>query len=142
MIIDNEMTFNTENKRYYLTENYVYNKLGTDLSLVAFDELDTNLSTIKTRIIEYACDMVYDFIENNAVAPKSTLYDFTQRQESHDALKKALGYQLLDFIQNGDISMEKGNKVSDTVNNRAIQTLLAKDCFNIIRRVPNNVEEW
>lgn len=142
MIIDNEMTFNTENKRYYLTENYVYNKLGTDLSLVAFDELDTNLSTIKGRIIEYACDMVYDFIENNAVSPQSTLYDFTQRQESHNALKKALGYQLLDFIQNGDISMEKGNKVSETVNNRAIQALLAKDCFNIVRRVPSNVEAW
>lgn len=142
MIIDNEMTFNTESKRYYLTENYVYNKLGTDLSLVAFDELDTNLGTIKGRIIEYACDMVYDFIENNAVSPQSTLYDFTQRQESHNALKKALGYQLLDFIQNGDISMEKGNKVSETVNNRAIQALLAKDCFNIVRRVPSNVEAW
>lgn len=142
MIKDNDLTFNTSNKRYYLTENYVYNKLGTDLALVTFDEFDTNLSTLKARTIEYACDMLYDFIENNAVSRMSTLYDFTQRQEAYEALKKALGYQLLYFIQVGDTSTEKDEKVSETVSKRAIQILKANDCFHIVRRVPQNVEEW
>lgn len=142
MIKDNDLTFNASNKRYYLTENYVYNKLGTDLALITFDEFDTNLSTIKARTIEYACDMLYDFIEDNAVNRMATLYDFTQREEAHEALKKALGYQLLFFIQVGDTSTEVDAKVSNSVSNRAIQVLKANDCFHIIRRVPKDVGEW
>lgn len=142
MIKDNDLTFNTSNKRYYLTENYVYNKLGTDLALVTFDEFDTNLSTLKARTIEYACDMLYDFIEDNAVNRAATLYDFTQREEAHEALKKALGYQLLYFIQNGDIANEPGNKASNTISNRAIQVLRANDCFHVVRRVPQDIGEW
>ena len=142
MIKDNDLIFNETNKRYYLSENYVYNKLGTDLALVSFDEFDTNLSTLKARTIEYACDMLYDFIEDNAVNRLSTLYDFTQRAEAHEALKKALGYQLLYFIQNGDVANEPGNKVSTTISYRAIQVLRASDCFHIVRRVPKDIGDW
>ena len=142
MILDNDMYFNKENKRYYLTNEYVYNKLGTDLDVVLNDELDTNLSTIKERNIEYACDMLYDYIEDNCVNTLSTLYYFTKDQDAHNALKKALGYQLLDYLQSGDISYEKGNRVSDTVNNRAIQALNNKNCFHVRYTQIPNVLEW
>ena len=142
MILDNDMYFNKENKRYYLTNEYVYNKLGTDLDVVLNDELDTNLSTIKERNIEYACDMLYDYIEDNSVNTLSTLYHFTKNQDAYNALKKALGYQLLDYLQSGDISYEKGNRVSDTVNNRAIQALNNKNCFHVRYTQIPNVLEW
>lgn len=142
MIEDSDLIFNKVNKRYYLTVDYVYNKLGTDLSTILFDEFDTNLSTIQERTIEYACDMLYDFIEENAVNRISTLYDFTQREDAHEALKRALGYQLLYFIQVGDTSNEVDTKIGNSVSNRAIQLLLANDCFHVIRRVPEDIGEW
>lgn len=142
MILDNDMYFNKDNKRYYLTKTYVYNKLGTDLDVVLNDELDTNLSTLAERNIEYACDMLYDYIEDNSVHTLSTLYDFTQRQEAYNALKRALGYQLFDYIQNGDISYEKGNRVSDTVNGRAIQALYKNNCFHVKYTQIPDVTEW
>lgn len=132
MIQDSDLIFNEESKRYYLTSNYVYDKLGTDLSKILYDELDTNRATLVQRTIEFACDELYDFIEDNAVSPKSALYAVTQNDEMHNAIKKALGYQLLYFIQNGDASQEAGNVMSNTVSARAIQILKAKGVFHII----------
>ena len=93
-----------------------------------------------SRVIEYACDELYDFIENNAVSPKSSLYAVTQNNEYHRAIKKALEYQLNYFIQNGDISQESGHQMSDTVSARAIQLLHAKGLFHLI--VPHIPEVW
>lgn len=140
MIQDSDLTFNQETKRYYLTSNYVYNKLGTDLSKILYDELDTNRATLVQRTIEYACDELYDFVEDNAIDGESSKYAVTQNLAMHNALKKALGYQLLYFIQNGDISQEAGNVMSDTVSARAIQTLKAKGVFHII--IKNIPEIW
>lgn len=145
MIIDEDLVFDKKSRRYYLTNNYVYNKLGTDIGAVVCDDLDTNKATLNKRTIEYACDMVYDYIEENAVYPKSSLYYVTQDEDAHWAIKKALGYQLLHFIQNGDLSMSKGHKVSQTVNNRAIQVLHSKSVFHIrygVGRIPEDIEKW
>ena len=143
MIEDSDLTFDKDTKRYYLTNNYVFNKLGTDIAVVAYDDLDTNLATLNKRVIEYACDMLYDFLEDNAVSRESSLYYVTQDKDAHIAMKKALGYQLLHFIQNGDLSNEIGHKVSETVNNRAIQTLKAKNVFHVkYRQIPDDVEQW
>ena len=68
MIKDNDLIFDKETKRFYLTEDYVLNKMGTDLQKVAFDELDQNLSTFNQRQIEYACDMIFDFIDIQALS--------------------------------------------------------------------------
>lgn len=140
MIVDNEVVFNASNKRYYLTEDYVYNKLGTDISLHAIDDTDTNLSTLGKRIIEEACDELYEYIEENSVDRLSTLYDFTVREEAHNAIKKALGLQLLYFIQVGDTShsVEDGNKY--VVNTRALRVLNGANCFHI--RYTNIPKEW
>ena len=143
MIQDKDMTFDIETKRYYLTNDYVYNKLGTDIAMVAYDDLDTNKATFNKRTIEYACDMLYDHIEENAISPISSLYYLTQDTNAHNALKKALGYQLLHFIQNGDLSMESGHRVSQTVNDRAIQTLHAKSVYHVrYVGIPDDVTKW
>lgn len=140
MIEDSELTFNSDNKRYYLTQAYVVNKLGTDLSKIVYDGLDTNRATLPQRMVEYACDILYDFIEDNAVSPISSKYAVTQNLQMHDAMKKALGYQLNYFIQNGDVSQESGHQMSETVSARAVQTLKAKGLFHLI--VPHIPEEW
>lgn len=140
MIEDSDLTFNSETKRYYLTSDYVYNKMGTDLNKILYDGLDTNKATLVQRTIEYACDQLYDFIEDNAISAKSTLYAVTQNNNYHEAMKKALGYQLNYFIQNGDVSQESGHQMSETVSSRAIQILKAKGLFHlIVSRIP---EEW
>lgn len=142
MILDNDLRFDAGQKRYYLTTDYVYNKMGTDLDVVAADELDTNTSTLNQRTIEYACDIVYDFLEKNAASKESARYIPTQDQEAHNCLKRALKYQLFDFIQVGDISTERGNKVSDTVNNRAVQALISGNLFHtVITNIPD-IDKW
>jgi len=140
MIEDSDLIFDNDTKRYYLTSNYVYNNLGTDLSKILYDELDTNKATLVQRTINFACDELYDFIEDNAVDNMSSLYAVTQNMNMHNAIKKALGYQLLYFIQNGDITQEIGHTMSETVSARAIQILKAKGVFHII--VPNIPAEW
>ncbi len=143
MIKDNDLIFDKETKRFYLTEDYVLNKMGTDLQKVAFDELDQNLSTFNQRQIEYACDMIYDFIEMNAVHRDSALYGIAVDKDKNRAVKKALEYQLFDFIQKGDASMGENAKASDTVNVRAIQKLIGADVFNSIYfNIPEDVNEW
>lgn len=143
MILDNDVYFDKETQRYYLTESYVLNKMGTDLSVVADDEFDTNVDTLNKRTIEYACDIVYDFLENNAISKQSARYLVTQSQEAYNSLKNALKYQLFDFIQVGDVSTERGNKASDTVNIRAVQSLKKANLFNtIISTIPTDVDKW
>lgn len=138
--MDNDMIFNKETKRFYLTEDYVYNKLGTDLSIVAFDELDTNLSTLNERLIEYACDILYDYIEEYSVYPESALYHFYVNKDAYNALKKALGYQLLKFVQYGENSND-GDK-NESVSKRAIKCLDAKNVFYVRYVTIPPIEEW
>lgn len=143
MIIDNDLIFDKKSKRYYLTEEYVLNELNTDIKQLQIDDFATNLSTLAIHNIKWACDIVYDFLCKNAVHRLSALYFATKNEEAHECLKRALSYQLLDFIQNGDASMEHGGKVSDTVNNRAIQALQEGDLFTIIcPKIPKDVNEW
>ena len=140
MIEDADLIFDNDSKRYYFTEDYVYNKLATDLRAALYDGLDTNPATLPKRTIEYACDQLYDFIEHNAISAKSALYAVTQNKEYHDAMKKALQYQLFYFAQLGEVAQEIGHAMSDTVSSRAIQLLHAKGLFHLI--VPHIPEEW
>lgn len=143
MILDNDLIFDKETKRYYLTENYVLNKLGTDISLYIIDETDVNLSTLNERVIKEACDELYEYIEENAVYPESTLYDFTQRKGAHQAIKKALGLQLLYFLHYGDASFSAENGNNFVVNTRALRVLDSKSCFHIkYLNIPDDVNKW
>lgn len=98
MILDNDLEFDEVTGRYYLKEDYVYNELGTDIGILANDETDTNKHTLVKRNLKYASDMIYDFIDDNAVSPTSTYYQVTQDKSSHLAIKRALEYQLFDFF--------------------------------------------
>lgn len=133
MITDNDLRFDEDSKRYYLTESYVFNKLGTDIDKVAYDELDSNPATYKRRVIEWACDSLYDFIELKAVDGESAKYLVTANEQMHNALKKALGYQLLHFIQYGEDDEKRYSK-------RAEQVLIASGIMHTIKRqIP---QEW
>lgn len=137
MIVDNDLELDKKAKRYYLTENYVYNDLGTDLSLIQFDEFDTNISTATKRNIKYACDMVYDYIDENAFDKTSTYYAFLEDEDVHRAIKEALGLQLYYFILNGDVSNDVGNKSALTISSRVVQKLNGAGVFHIVADVPD-----
>lgn len=139
MIIDNDLIFDEKRKRYYLTEDYVYNELGVDLASILIDDFDTNVSTLTQRKIKYACDMLYGFIDDNAFNKNATYYAFTVDEEMHDALKEALGYQLNYFALNGDISNDVEFNVKSAVSKRAIQVLNGVGAFNIVANIP---KEW
>lgn len=143
MIVDNDLRFDNKTGRYYLTEQYVLNKMGTDLQQVLNDELDTNLSTLAERNIEYSTDIIYDFLEENAISPISSLYHIATNERALQCLKKALEYQLFDYLQNGDTSFEKGNSLKNVPNSRAIQKLDSANIFHIIKRnIPKDIKEW
>ena len=84
--------------------------------------------------------MLHDFVENNAYHKLSTQYAFATKEQLHNALKKALGYQLFFFIQNGDVSNNPGASLNDTVSKRAIQTLHSANAFHIY--FSNIPKEW
>lgn len=140
MILDNDLVLDRNTGRYYLTETYVYNEMGTDIALLQNDELDTHKETLVKRNIKYACDMIYDFIDDNAVSPQSTYYYVTWNKLAHNSIKRALELQVFDFLQKGDSSMEDGGKVA--INSRAIQTLNANSCFHVVARDIPEITEW
>lgn len=140
MIEDTELIFNADTKRYCLSSAYVYDKMGTDLNEILYDGLDTNKSTLVQRSIKYASNMLYDFIEANAISPDSTMYAVTQNIRYHEAMKEALEHQTYYLIQNGNVAQESGHKMSDTVSASAIQRLKGVGLFHlIVTRIP---EEW
>ena len=135
MIQDNDLRFDIDSERYYLTQNYVLEKLGTDLKMVAYDELDARQSTLPQRTIEYACDKLWDFIQDNAVNPRSSRYATTKFKDMHNAIKRALGYELLDFIQYGEDE-------EHPISKRAVKTLNGAGLFHIIVRDIPEVGNW
>lgn len=130
MIINNSLRFDEKSGRYYLTEEYVYNQLGIDLDLFLIDDLDTNVSTSKKRKIEYACDMLYDYVDRVSLSKKSAYYLFQNNEEVNDILVKALELQLNHFIIVGDTSMDVESK--KTINARAISKLDSCGIFDTI----------
>lgn len=136
MIVDNDLIFDEKRKRYYLTEDYIYNELGVDLASILVDDLDPNVSTLTKRKIKYACDMLYGFIDDNAFNKTATYYAFTVDEDMHNALKEALGYQLYFFALNGDVSNDIDFDVKSAVSKRAIQVLNGVGAFNVVANIP------
>lgn len=143
MIETCDMIFDPHKKRYYLSEQYVYNQLGTNMKVLLDDELDTNRATIVKRNIQYACDMVYGYLCENAYDKNSALYIVTQNEDCNQSLKRALSYQVLMYAFNGDLTMDISTLPNQEVNRRAIQELKSGDILTTyVFNVPNNVEEW
>lgn len=132
MIIDNDLIFDEKRQRYYLTEDYVYNELGTDLASILIDDFDTNVSTLTKRKIKYACDMLYTFIDENAFDKAATYEAFKENEDIHNALKEALGLQLYYFALNGDVSNDIDVNVVNAVSKRAIQVLNGAGAFHLV----------
>lgn len=139
MIINNDMYFNELTKRYYLTEEYVYNQ-GIDLSLHTIDEMDTNMSTLNKRVIETACDLLYDFIEDNAYDSLSAKYLIAVNPRVNNKMKKAMLYQLMTFVIKGNVSIEDDTQFFKALDKRAIKVLKSEGVFTTL--IDNIPEEW
>lgn len=142
MIVDNDTIFDEALKRYYLTKEYVLNELDTNLQSILIDEFSSNTSKLADLAIQDACDMVYDYLENNAIHKNTAIYRYCTEQNVFNALKKALGYQLLFYIQQGDLSNDIDRDIRFTVNKRAIQALRRVDLFNTAYYDIPDEEEW
>lgn len=133
MIINNEMVFDKESKRFRLNNDYVYNELGVDLDVALMDEFDTNLSTIADRTLKYISNQLYDYIEANAVSYETTCYLIATNTEWYNTMRNCLGYQLQKFIIDGDDD-------ENYLSNKAKKLMLNKGFFHIILRdIP---ERW
>ena len=158
MIVTSDMTFDESTKRMRLTNDYVYNDLGTDLANALIDEFDTNLSTIAERTLKYTSDQLYNFLRMNGVkmrngnAYDTARYLIATDEDWYEAFKDALSQQLYFFIQSGDLAastgvhIEKGTRVNksirDTISDGALQIMQSMGMFHtIIRDIPA-VEEW
>lgn len=158
MIITEDMIFDTKTKRMRLTNDYVYNDLGTDLANALIDDFDTNLSTIADRTLKRTSDQLYNFIRANCVklrnanAYYTACYLIATNADWYEAFKDALSEQLVFFSQGGDLSatsgvnVDRGTRVDksirDTISDSAIQIMESMGMFHtVIRDIPA-VEEW
>lgn len=127
--------------RYYLRENYVHNNIA-DLCKVVSDETDGDCTTLHKRVIRRGCDILWDFIELNAVDKMSSLYYASHNQLALSTLKRALALQVEYFLQIGDTANAVGMKLTDRVHKGAIQLLSGVNFLNLkIHNLPE-FEEW
>lgn len=157
MITTSDMVFDSNRKRFRLSNDYVYNELGTDLANALIDEFDTNLSTIADRTLKRTSDQLYNFLRAYGVTfgERGTAYDtacylIATNTEWYYAFRDALAEQLFYFIQGGDVSVtsglniEKGTRVEksirDTISDGAFSIMNSIGMFHtILRDIP---EEW
>ena len=140
MVTNSNMIFDEVTKRWYLTEEYVYNEMGIDLDMVLIDDLDTNTSTLKKRKIRYASDMLYDYLDVVALSKDSAYYLFAHNQEFNNALLKALDAQLNYFVVMGDIANDIDGTLEKAVSKRAVARLDSVGAFDtIVHTLPR---EW
>lgn len=140
MVTNNNMIFDKDSKRWYLTEEYVYNEMGIDLDLVLIDDLDTNTSTLKKRKIKYACDMLYDYLDICALSRESAYYLFAHNKDINNGLMRALDAQLNYFAVVGDTTQDAEGKLKQSVSERAVARLDALGVFDtIVNFIPR---EW
>lgn len=130
-----------EDFRYYLKESYVHNNIA-NLCKVVNDETDGNCFTLHKRVIRRACDMLWDFIDQNAVDKMSSLYYANHNQSVLSTLKRALALQVEYFLQIGDTGNAVGMKLTDRVHKGAIQLLSGANFFNIKFTDLKPYEEW
>ncbi len=139
MLEDKDMYL--EDLRYYLKESYVHNNIA-DLCKVVQDETDGNKATLHKRVIRRACDMLWDFIDENAVDKMSSLYYAGHNTVAYSTLKRALALQVEYFLQVGDTANAIGMKKEDRVHKGAIQLLKGVNFFNLLYTDLKPYEEW
>ena len=113
MIIDNDMIYDEARRRYVLSEDYVRNELGIDLLTIAYDELDTNTSTLPSRILKRTSNMVYEFMQLRCRNFGYACELIENEQDMYNAFKDCLAYQLESFILTGDESITNKQIMKD-----------------------------
>lgn len=159
MITTSDMVFDETRKRFRLTNDYVYNELGTDLANALIDDFDTNLSTIAERTLSKTSNKLYDFLNEhkldygeNGNSYKTAQYMIATDEDWYYAFRDALAEQLFFFAGAGDvggstgINLETGTRINkgfrDTVCDNAIAIMQAQGMFHtVIKDIPA-VEEW
>lgn len=124
MITDNKTVY--ENGKYRLNEDYVLNYLGIDLKMVAYDEFDTNPSTLPERILTETSDMIYSFMRTNCKDYRYACELIEEDAEFYDLFVSALKSQLEAFILKGDQSINGGEMICKRANDSIIGLLFKR----------------
>jgi len=160
MIITSDMVFDSNRKRFRLSNDFVYNELGTDLANALIDEFDTNLSTIADRTLKETSNQLYYYLRENGVknaygnAYDTASYLIATNQDWYYSFIDALSAQLYKFIASGKatantgLNLEKGTKIEtnilDDISKEAISIMKSAGMFHTVIRTEDipPVEEW
>lgn len=143
IIIDNDTTYDEDLKRYYLTKDYVLNNLDTNFQSYLIDEFSSNTGKLAEIAIAEACDMVYDYVENNAYDKTTAIFRICTEQATYNVFKKALGYQLLFYMVQGDVSLDLDKKIKDSISRKVVQLLRTINLLNTeYYDIPEDEADW
>ena len=137
MIKDNDMVYDEKRKRYVLNKDYVENELGTDLTMLLYDELDVNPSTLPERTLKYTSNMVYDYMKRQCADYKYACQLIETDEEIHEAFKDCLMHQLTYFASAGDLALSADGDMSKMISQRSLQILLGNELLTVERRITN-----
>lgn len=139
MITDADLEYDLKRKRYRLNKDYVQNELGIDLNMVLYDETDANPSTLADRTLKYTSNMVYDYMKRECADYKYACELIENDEDIHEAFKDCLYYQLVYFIQVGDLALSADGDMSKMISQRALQILLSYRLLTVQKKVTNRI---
>lgn len=142
MISNENMVWDEHKRRYYVTESYVMNECDIMMDTMLDDEFVANESKSVKIAIKDACDMVWDFMRDNAFDYWSSLYFVTHDREANTILKEALGMQVDFYTLHGDIANKEGSKLSERISNGVISKLKGAGILTKAYYKVPNYEEW
>lgn len=101
---DNYMIFDEQTGRYILTENYVREQLGIDLSEAINERNTTNQQIAVKRVLRQVSNAVYNFIHQYNVS--TDLQDFIIKKvpSARVMIQEAMAEQFLYMSAKGDLS--------------------------------------
>lgn len=101
---DDFMTFDSETRRYVLTEKYAFEKLGLDLYEDVNDRNSINAQIAVSRILKQCSNMIYNFVYDFSIYNNRQDYLIATVPKMRKIIMEAMGEQLLYMAQVGDLS--------------------------------------
>lgn len=106
--------FDEDSQRYVLTDDYVKQETGIDLSATLNSFGDANPTSLPTRFLKRVSMIVYNFIESRTYLNRSAINFTIQGLKSKkNAFCEALINQVLYMVNTGDLGLQSGVNLKD-----------------------------
>lgn len=119
---DDFMTFDSETRRYVLTENDLLQRCGINLRA----RFEGNRTIVPEVMIQKLCrivsDMIYEWIHGYSIYNDRQDYLIATIPKMRQVIQKAMEYQIEYFLANGDLFLstennERGKEISKLAQN-------------------------